>query len=557
MSGALTTRTRRCRGLPDSACAAVAPPCSTPILPDQGGLVPVLYSLVPGAAESPTYVNIHLLTTQWIAQGVLLRFLFFDGFHYTFQETLNETPGIPSPLQSDVVTTQAIPPATVIRLNVTADSVSLQGMNSSVPLSTSGVGVNPDVIAPWAATLLCFAFVPTTAYLSDPTTVTYAPYWPLLGQPQFAIGFSTLDIGCDLTASPTAPNFPDQYSQYTNAWVFKYTVVYPRLIADATGSPDCAVVTGIKVAYDTEYPQLAVGSWSSLRGLISQPFTFVLKADPDISSSPSIWQPWVPFDPVTTAPSSTNVGPFLFCAMPGQMAVTYFRPVPKNTSTLNTPLPSYSPGEAAFLVTAPLPPNVSVYFTIHEYNSQYKGFGIADTHTGLFQIVEPSFTWVTPVTGIPAGTVVLFQGIGGNSSTITVVDARGVLPVGSVVNVNLEFVLSPCAVTSLTVLGLWQYSGVGVNVPVLNTNFVTAALTDQYGGDLPVLAPGVTLPLYVFTGPAIYSPGRIFNCDCLPGTVQAVMINNADFTQLDINAVLGTSDITTLAVFTGMCDYRF
>ena len=518
----------------------------------------MLYSLFPGTELIDTALTVHLVTTQWISKGVLLRFIFYDGFHYTFAETYTTSPapGVPAAKQIDLVTSVAIPPATILQLNVLDVGCTLQKVNGGTLVSETGAGVNPNVIVEWqGASLLCLAFVPTSAYVSNPTTYSYVPYTPLLGQPQFAIGFSSLDDECteDPPVSPTAPNFPTQYSSYINPWAIKYSVVYPRYIAS---SPECVPITGIKILFDYLVPLLAVGAWSSLRTLITQPSTFVQFLQigpPDINLvTPSIWAPFVPSDPATAKLNDTNVGPFIFCAMPGQMAVVYFRPTPKFTNTFDTPLPSYAPAEAAFLVTAPLPPNTFVYFTIDEYNDEFKGFGLANTSTGVFQNVQPSFTWAVPVTGIPAGTVVLFRNIGG-SSVITVQDARGILPVGSVINVN-PLITTPVAVTSLIVLGLWQYSGVGTNVPVLNTNFVTAALSDQYGGDLPVLAPGVTLPRYVFTGPAIYGPGRIFNCECLPGPVQAVMINNADFTQIDTNAIV---EPAALPVFTGMCAYRF
>ena len=513
--------------------------------------MPVLYSLYPGNPDSTparlAELTIHLVTTQWISKGVLLRFLFYNGYYQTFAASIDDSAYV----QTDLLTTSAIPPATILKFNVKSTGCSLQGLNSSTLLTNIGVGIDPTVnggIIKNNYALLCFAFVPTTAY----PTISYAvSYKPLHGQPQFAVGFNILDVACEPDASATAPNFPNEYSLYPDPWIFKYSVVFPKYYSDDAG---CSVkCTGIKVAFDTVYPLLALGSWSSLRVLIAQPYVWQHSVAGQLSSTPSIWEDYNPY-PTSGITPTTNVGPFVFCAMPGQLAVTYFRPVPKNTATKNTPLPNYQPAEAAFLVTAPLPPNVSIYFTVSEYNSQFQGFGIANLTTGLFQIVEPSFTWVTPVTGVTAGTVVVFRGIGGASHTITVADAAGVVDVGSVVGISPDFLSEPQAVTSLTVLGLWQYSGVGVNVPVLNTAFVTAALTDQYGGELPVLAPGVTLPLYLFTGPAIYSPGRIFDCDCLPGPVQAVMINNADFTQVEVNAVVSSSQ---LAIFKGMCAYNF
>ena len=513
--------------------------------------MPVLYALQPSPDLGPNaYIVLHMVTTQWIDKGILLRFVFYDGYNSTYADALTYGRVV----QVDLLTKSAIPPATILQLNTSLDACTLQGVNGATVYSTVTGGISAQTVVSWgAASLLVFAFEPTTAYLSDTTTVTYLPDIPLKGVPQFAIGFSNLYPAADPGASLTAPNFPNEYSTFPDPWVFKYSVVYPwvyNTIAAPPGAPS-ADITGIKVQFDTTYPLLAVGSWSSLRTLLSQPTTYIFGLDSDdtLVSSPSVWQA---YNILSGKP--TDVGPFLFCAMPGQLAVTYFKPAPMDTATESTALPSYGPAEAAFLVTAPLPPNVAVYFTVDAYNSQFKGFGVANVHSGRFQIVEPSFTWVTPVTGVPAGTTVLITGIGGGSSTIRIVDARGILDVGSIVRVNHLFTLSAVSVTSLIVLGLWQYSGVGTNVPVLNTNFVTAALSDQYGGDLPVLAPGVTLPLYVFTGPAVYGYGRIFNCACLAGPVQAVMINNADFTQLDVSAPL---DPSVLPIFEGMCSYRF
>ena len=46
--------------------------------------MPVLYSLYPGNPDSTparlAELTIHLVTTQWISKGVLLRFLFYNGY---------------------------------------------------------------------------------------------------------------------------------------------------------------------------------------------------------------------------------------------------------------------------------------------------------------------------------------------------------------------------------------------------------------------------------------------------------------------------------------------
>jgi hypothetical protein len=540
MSGA---RVRRKRGTTGRGpCKVTCPvPCpEMPTLPEQGGLMPVLYapsfetSVASLSPLLPASYTLNVVTTQWISKGVLFRFQVFPGLSYTY-DTAAFAGAI---VQFDLVVTTPIPPATILVVAQTPTGTALWDYAGVTQYTAVGPGMSPGVFKT-ENTTLCWAFVPT------PT----GAWLPQRGQPMFAIGFNVpsdgeCEVSADFAAAATAPNIPNQYSTASSQWVFEYSVVFPYVTQTDIGET-CLTTWGIKL---DAVPLYALGSWSSLRGVITQPWTVVQPSYNSVSK----WVLWKT-DAETSVVSGADVGPFVWAAMPGQLVPVYFRPLPKDIDTDTSPLPTYDAAEAAFLVTAPLPPNVSIYFTTDEWDAARGGFGPHNAGTGEASFVHhtPSFIWITGSCVVPAGTVVLFTNIGGAAGAIGVTDAHASV---SDVGAAVFNTISGQAVTSLIVCGVWVDEGVGSARPLEATGFVTAALSDQYAGDSPLLAPGITMPLRVFSGPAAYGLGTVIDNYGLPATVQAPLINNSVFVQMPKNS---TVEPTNLPVFTGMASYRF
>jgi hypothetical protein len=542
MFGTLSKRKRNVAGR--GPCKVVCPdPCpEMPVLPEQGGLMPVLYApsfVTSVASQSPllpaTY-TLNVVTTQWISKGVVFRFQVFPGLTYTYAQAKATTGAI---VQFDLVVTTPIPPATVVVVAQTPTGTALWDYAGVTQYTATGLGISPGVFKA-ENTTLCWAYVPT------PT----GAWLPVSGQPMFAIGFSAPTEGdcpvlaTDFPEAATAPNIPNQYSTSVEQWAFEYSVVFPYVTQTNVGDV-CLTTLGIKL---DEVPLYALGSWSSLRGIITQPWTIVQPSYNSVSK----WILWKT-DAETSVESTADVGPFIWAAMPGQLVPVYFRPLPQDINTSTTPLPTYPPAEAAFLVTAPLPPNVSIYFTADEWDAARGGFGPHNAGTGEASFVHntPSFVWITGSCVVPAGTVVLFTNIGGATGAIGVTDAHAsVADVGAAVFNTI----SGQAVTSLIVCGVWVDAGVGSARPLEATSFVTAVLSDQYAGDAPLLAPGITMPLRVFSGPAAYGLDTVIDNFGLPAPVQAPLINNSVFTQLSRDISV---DPTRLPTFIGMATYRF
>jgi hypothetical protein len=242
--------------------------------------------------------------------------------------------------------------------------------------------------------------------------------------------------------------------------------------------------------------------------------------------------------------------------MPGQLVAVFFKPVPRDIdSATNQPLPGYGFGAAAFVVTAPIPPKTSVFFTTDEWDEVNGGFGPRNSTTGTAPFIDTAatFQWITGARVIPAGSVVLFSGIG--SSVIVVQDAHDTsADVGAVVYNNS----AGQAVSSLLVCSVWTTGGTGTARPIFSGLFTTALLSNQYAGDYPSLSPCLTINRYVFEGPSIYGQGQTFDNTGLPATVQSAMINSQRFqllTQDDALVVLATPSL--LPSFLGMCAFNF
>ena len=506
--------------------------------------MPVLYD--PGSQTSfaslapslPASYTLNVVTTQWISKGVLFRFQVYDGFGGTY----GYQAGASGVTQFDLVVQTPIPPATVLVVAQTTHSTAMWDFTGTVQYTNTGAGLPAAVFKPGNSTL-CWAWVPTAT----------GGWAPARGQPMFAIGFNLYSgLGGSCEAYPylggagaaTAPNFPDQFSGEVDSWVFDYTVVFPLSVPNADNS-GCDTVTAIK--YRDDAPTYSLGSWSQLRGQITQPWTVL---QPNYYST-SNWLPWrLNGD---AAVSGADVGPFVFAAAPGQLTVVYFRPLPKDIDTATTPLPGFDPAEVAFLLTAPLPPQAVVYFTIDEWDALNGGFGPHGAGIGAASFVDalPSFQWVNGNSSLPAGTVVLFTGIGGSSGVITVQDARNsAADVGGVTGNTT----SGKAVVSLIVCGSWLDGGIGAARPAQAARFVTAALSEQYAGDWPdSLSPGLSVNLALFVGPSIYLQGQTVDNRGLPGSVQAAIINSSPFLLLPNNT---SPAPTTLPVFVGMAGWQ-
>jgi hypothetical protein len=524
-----------------------------PAVPDQGGIVPVLWqpeiqtSLAANPYGPPTF-TLNVITTQWIDEGVIFQFQVWNGLQYTYQYVSDSVTGSDGLLgKFELIVRKPIPPNTVLVVSITSTATTMYSYSGAVQYSNVGTGLS----CPFTrfSSCICFAYAPTTTGARVPER----------GQPQFAIGFNYRNASdpdqlqnctpsTTYTPLATAPNFPDQFSNYSTPWVFLYSVVYPCMqrfpVVDPSILPDCSDVVGIKFEFSIAANSRA--SWSSLRNIITQPYT----VHRDYYESVTHWYPYssIPLfvgNEVLTA----DMGPFQWAAMAGQLVVVYFRPRPLEIDTNTEPIPGYDPAEIAFLVTVPIPPNSTIFFTIDAYDSLHSGFGPRDNSTsGNFINQDPSFRWTTVSDIVPAGTVVFITGIG--TSDIRIQDAQYMLNVGHILgNTTIGR-----AVVSVIALGVWTNFGSGSARPIDASQFITAALSNQYAGDFPSLAPCLTINKNLFYGPGIYGQYQLFDNMGLPGTVQAPMINSAVFKLLPKDTIV---EPTTLPVFTNMACFHF
>lgn len=523
-----------------------------PAVPQQGAILPVLFQpsvftdLNTLNANGMAVYTLNVVTTQWIERGILFRFQMWNGLDDTYQTAVANS----TLAQFDLTVDVAIPPGTVLVVSVTETATALYSYSGTTTYASGGAGVCASLLTMNTnGSCLVFAFAPTVS----------GGWTPAFGQPMFAVGFNypvdTTQGLCEGTPAPTgaqltAPNFPDQYlaSSTDPTWTFAYEVVYP--FQQPINMSDCITVTGIK--FQNTHPVYVKGSWSNLREQITQPWTVIETNYASVSK-------WVAYsftssDPFTLQ-QTADVGPFVLTPMTAQLVPVYFRPMYQDTSTNDSPVTTglFTPSAAiAFVVTSPLEPLTTVYFTVDEYDAVNGGFGprTAGLGSSAFIDVDPSFSWVTGSCTIHAGTVIYMGNLGGTGA-ITVVDAHNTLAdVGSVVYNRI----SGKAVTSLIALGTWVTPGVGAARSSLAGEFVFAALSDQYAGDFPPLAPCLSINKNRFVGQVIYGRGKIFDNRCLPGTVQAPIINSADFTSLE-----WTDEVTLaqLPVFTGMADFAW
>ncbi len=550
-------------------CGALPPVCpALPCVPEQGAVMPVLYN--PSKYTELNNANptlrssytLNIVTTAAIHRGICLRFQMYDGVNSTYDQSVAGTDGAYL-AQWDLVVSTGIPAGTVVVVAVTPISTSLVDFSGVTVYATGGQGVMSSMLNS-TNSLLCWAYAPTAQ----------GGYTPALGQPMFAIGFrwsrDQLASPCDPGPAPGtvqagAPNFPDQWNVTSSpTWTFLYQVVFPvayvySTTVDTVTTTTCVEVSAFKVqsAADALSPLYVSGEWSNLRDVLAQPFTMI---------SPTVVSPsrWVNYNPEL---DSANVGPFVIAASPGQLAVVYFQPRCLNTSsTGDTPVTSgdYSgPARLALLVTSPLPPRTSLYFTVLPYNSYLGGFGPRDSEAlspSAFVDHAPSFVWITGSCPIPAGTVVFIDNIGSGTEDPTIVDAHDTTAnrVGSIVANTLTTMDSlGTAVPSICIVSDWvNYSTVGSARTLSADHFVTGVFSDQYYGDPVPLSPMLTMPRTRTFGAIAYGLNRIFDNTNLPGTVQAAMINSSTYTALTYAAsgLLGPADMPT---FVGMTTFRW
>jgi len=531
--------------------------------------MPVLYN--PSAYTDLNNTNptlrstytMNLVTTAAIHVGICLRFQMYDGVAYTYAGAVAAN----AVVQWDLVVTTGIPAGTVVVVAVTPLSTSLVDFSGVTIYASGGQGVPSAYLHPHNSTL-CWAFAPTAV----------GGWAPPAGKPMFAIGYrwSAVQDGPSTVApcagpapgdlvALSAPNFPDQWSFGGSlTWKFTYQVVFTLAYTSQTtvaGSTvdTCNTVDAFKVqsAADALSPLYVSGEWSNLRDVLAQPFTML---------SPTVTSPsrWVPYKPDT---DNANVGPFVLAASPGQLAVVYFQPRQLNmSSTGMTPATTgefTGPGRLGLLVTSPLPPRTSLYFTVLPYNSLLGGFGPRDTESlssTAFVDHAPSFVWVTGSCPIPAGTVVFIDNIGSGTEDPTIVDAHDTTSnrVGALVSNTLTTMDGlGTAVPSICIVSDWvNFGGTGGARPLTADHFVTAVFSDQYYGDPVPLSPMLTMPRTRVYGAIAYSLGRIINNENLPGTVQAAIINSASLTALSSasSSLITPGDMPT---FLGMTPFRW
>jgi len=515
-----------------------------PILYQPGA--PTVFPTTPTIPPTlPTYTLI-VIATEDIGLGVVFQFQTWNGFDFTYVDT-------PDNLFAEfwLTTTSTIPAGTPIVVKMTTTETQLLSTVGG-SLSTVGAGITNVSISNVSTSrfnvlgsLVAFAYVPSCSGGLFPSNTR--------GQPMFAIGFSNTGVCFEIApASTTAPNFPDQFSGITNPFIFLYSVVYPGYAL--SGSPPACAITG-RIAYRQFFAGIepsyipVPGSWLSAREIISQPGTVLGNA---IGSSITNWVPYTLYN---------NIGPFRYVLQEGQLAVVYFRPRPADFTVLDTPASAYvwdqrsvnpatPSAQIAVLVTSPIPPLTLVPITLLGYNSQYSGFG--SIIPPAWNTPSPTYNWTTGSVVIPAGTVLLFTGIGADPTPVAVQDAHGlVTDVGSVQsggdpNPN-------CAVVSVSFLAFWAQG--------FDQRFIAAALSNQYVGDFPTLSVDLTIRRVPFSVPAVYAPGQTFKNTGLPGTVQTAMINGGFFTepasawQTDALALPTSVNYVAMPTFTGMTTF--
>jgi len=510
-------------------------PCTTsPVLPSQGGIVPILWQPLKPTNTTPTFgsendYTLIVAATEDISVGVIFRFQTWDGLNTTYDDAGTTLATF------DLTVTQKIPAGTKVVVSMTTSGTLLYGQDSTTVFSAPGKLVPATNFTQWAS-MIAFAFVPTPSGVPG----------PIAGQPQFAIGFSynvALQDGCVLTPSPfvpasaTAPNFPGQFSGAVYEWIFLYQVVYPAIVNYPSETPTCRPTYGIKFQYDILNPTYVTGSWSNLRQVVSQPQTIIST----VAYTPTV-NNWVPYStstgPINLPPTNTTsaqTGPFTYVLAEGQLAVVYFAPSPAVYPSLTTrQLSAPGPAQIAFVVTAPIKSGTVVYGTLQGYDSATRTYAPAVS-------INPSFTWTVGAYDLPAGTVILMTGIG--SLSITVQDAHGIIP-----NVGLVLVsyMTTQYVVSIILLATW--------IPGATQRFITAALSNQYVGDFPELSPCLTIAPAPFALPSIYGQGLIIDNMGLPGTVQSPMINSGAFVTLPYGTLVPP---TSLPVFRNMANFSY
>lgn len=508
---------------------------------------------------TPAAYTLIVVSTQLIRAGISFRFQMWDGLNYTYAQAI--TDGVLA--EWDLILSQDLQPGTAVVVSMTTTGTSMWGFTGTQTYASGGASV-PAAVFTQFASLLVFARQPT----DNPEVWTP----PAQGHPMFAIGFNFPTGVGDRTepcleqvladfpaaAAETAPNFPDQYaSAALTAGIrrkqFQYEVVYPvaQPYTLDDGTTDCFIVDGIKVLEEPLYP---LGSWTNLREVIAQPWTTIAANVISVNNWVALNDPRYTTDDVPYM--SPNSGPITLTAMSGQLVPVYFRPTYKDIDSpdyIPGPFTAQPPAELAVLVVSPLAPNQSVYFTNAEYNYSEGGFGPRRDTTGEapFVYADPAFTWTTGVAGVPAGTVVLFSNIGGTGD-MTVVNVHDTTTsVGSITSCAINILpLSNQAVTSLIALGVWANSGnIYSSTPIDLGAFVCAAISDQYAGDVPPLAPCITIHRDRFVGRVIFGRGITFDSTGKPATVWAPLINSSPFLQIAWDETLTSADFP---VFTGM-----
>jgi hypothetical protein len=355
-------------------------------------------------------------------------------------------------------------------------------------------------------------------------------------------------------------------------WIFKYSVVYPNHVTVQVGEGEykCANVQGIKFYMGDGLTCFATGSWTNLRDRISQPLTIVQNALETVSNwamTGLVDEDTVPAQVGWTDPTP---GPtFTLAAAPGQLVPVYWQPRYQDIQTALEPIVGKTgaayrdsgSAEIALLVTSPLQPNQTIYFTNEQFNDVSRGFGPRNPVSGSFLNPQPAFAWVTGARVIPAGTVVFIRNIGADADPITIQDAQNsAADVGSIPGGGIA--IAGQAVPSLMVLGAWlQHNPSEAAATTLADKFACAALSDQYAGDYPPLSPTLTINQFAhqWTGQVIYGMGmdgigEVFDASGMPGSVQSAAINSAEFRALPFNtAILPAS----LPKFLGMECWSF
>lgn len=562
-------QTKRWAGSGSTARSCPAPcaaPCPiVPCVPDQGGIMPLLWqptvqtSLASLSPTIPAAYTLVVIATQRIDRGIVLRFQMWDGQNFTYEDAANgASGGAPGAYLAewDLIVQQTIEAGTVLVVSMRETGTALWGYTGSTIYASNGAGI-PAACFTVHSSLLCFAFAPTVT----------GQWSPALGMPMFAIGFnhpdppqmgsSTSEGDCGAPTVPgspqaSAPNFPDQYgvlSSTSPRWTFTYEVVYPiiqpiNINLNPLEAPEwvCAPVLGIK--FEGAVSKHTAGSWSNLRDIIAQPWT-VIK---DTYLSVNNWQYYSILEsfgfPRFVSP---DTGPFVPSLEPGQLVPVYWKPKYKNINTDTDAISGSSPlsttaAQLALLVTSPIAMGTAVYFTNDAYDAENGGFGPRSSGTGSAVFVDNlwSFVWNSSGTRvIPAGTVVFLDNIGG-VGPITIVDAHNTaLDVGSItIPFGGDGTIQDEDVVSLIALGAWFPWGVGSSRPLSTSMFVCAALSDQYAGDFPPLSPCLTISRTRYTGQVIFGRRKIFDNRFLPGTVQNAIIHSSTFTSLPWNTIV-------------------